>query len=273
MKKILMTLMTGFVSMTSWSACTYNFDASINQVNTMQGISAPNITLFPQISNNKVSLNLLTGMPAGSKGDFRANFASSSSFANNMIAFNNGTGTTVGDKSLPLSGIVAIEFSYKVPDELNQQGLLATFPVAASGNMENGKIFSILSMYGNNSDATGGDLKNGFKFSIGSNGMTQVDLDNLNGATVTNPAQFQKIGFYINQASNQIGLIVNGVNHGYVYTLPSKAKNIGFMLHALHQNIDSSDVNKVFSIEANTDASKITQNYPTGTTDICGTPL
>lgn len=274
MKKLTIAMLAGLMSASGWSACTYNFDASLSQVQTMLGYSVPNLTLFPQNANQKVSLTLQQGMPAGSAGDYRINIAVSSAYANNMIAKKNGNSTLLGDKSLPTNGLVAFEFSFKVPNELSQKGQLVTFPIGAGGNMDNGKLFQLMTMYGNNTDSTIPDgYNNDFFFLINAEGGTQLELKRINGSHVSNSAQLQEIGFYLNQTSNQIGLIVNGVNHGYIYTLPSKAKNIGYLIDAMYQNIDAVDVNKLFSIELVTEATKMTQTYPTGTKDICGNTI
>ncbi|WP_353168651.1 DUF4882 family protein [Acinetobacter sp.] len=273
MKKLTLALVTGLMSVSGWSACTYNFDASLSQIQTMMGYAVPNLTLFPQNSNQKVGLTLQSGIPAGSSGDYRVFVATSNTYANNAISIGNNSGSNLGDKVLPSSGIVAFEFSYKVPNELSQTGQLATFPVAVGGNMENGKRFQFATFYANNTDSTGVGVKNDFSFLITADGKNQIELNNINGSHVSDPAQLQKIGFYLNQSSNQVGLIVNGVNHGYVYSLPSKANNIGFLLNAMYQNIDATDVNKLFSIELITDSTKMTQTYPTGTKDICGNTI
>ncbi|WP_434279010.1 DUF4882 family protein [Acinetobacter sp. CE-15] len=266
MKKLTIALATGLMSMSGWSACTYNLDASLSQIQTLTGYSVPNLALFPQISDQKASLNLLAGLPAGSAGDVMTHFATSSAYANNMIEYSKTQSGIIGNKSLPLSGTVAVEFSYKVPSTISQGGL--STPISVGGNMENGKMFQLGTFYINNRD--GNNHNNNFWFSLIAEGATQVDLNNLNGSQVSNTSQLQKIGFYINQASNQVGLIVNGVNQGYVYTLPSKAKNIGVMLSALYQNIAAVDVNKEFSVELITDKNQFQFTYPTGTKDICG---
>ncbi|MBU3846297.1 MAG: DUF4882 domain-containing protein [Candidatus Acinetobacter avistercoris] len=273
MKNLMIAITTSLVSMTGWSACTYNFDATLSQIQTMSGYKAPNITLFPQNSNQKIGLTLQEGMPTGSLGDYRINIATSREFANNTIEKLTNNGTILGDKSLPSDGIIAFELSFNVPDKLSKTGQLVTFPISASGNMENGKTFMLHTLYGNNTDSTGGDYKNNFFFMFITEEGKQTELNNLQGSYVSNSTQLQKIGFYINQVSNQIGLIVNGVNHGYVYTLPSKAKNIGFMINAMYQNINTFDIDKEFSVETKTDATKISQLYPTGTKDICGNTI
>ena len=266
MKKLTIAMLTGLMSASGWSACTYNFDASLSQIQALAGYSVPNLVLFPQNSNQKIGLTLQSGMPAGSAGDVMMHYGTSSAYANNTIEYLKTKSGTIGDKTLPSTGMVAIEFSYKVPSTLSQGGL--STPIGFGGNMENGKIFQIVTFYTNGND--GNNSFNKFWFSLLGEGASQVDLKNLNGSQVTNATQLQKIGIYINQVSNQIGLIVNGVNQGYVYTLPSKAKNFGVMATALSQNIATVDANKQYSVELITDATKMTQTYPTGAKDVCG---
>ncbi|WP_353159739.1 DUF4882 family protein [Acinetobacter guillouiae] len=269
MKKLTIALATGLVSMSGWSACTYNFDASLSQIQTLAGYSVPNLALFPQNSNQKIGLSLQSVLPAGSAGDVMVYYSTSSAYANNSIEYLKTNSGTLGDKTLPSTGMVAIEFNYKVPSTLSQGGL--STPISFGGNMENGKMFQVATFYTNGND--GNNSFNKFWFSLIAEGVTQVNLNNLNGSQVSNSSLPQKIGIYVNQSSNQIGLIVNGVNQGYVYTLPSKAKNFGVMLNALSQNIASVDANKQFSVELITDSTKMTQTYPTGAKDVCGNTI
>jgi hypothetical protein len=68
---------------------------------------------------------------------------------------------------------------------------------------------------------------------------------------------------------------VNGVNKGYLsnYNLP--VINSFFMIAAALNGIspNSPNIGKEVSIELITDATKMTQSYPTGTTDICGNAI
>ncbi|MDR3030350.1 MAG: DUF4882 domain-containing protein [Acinetobacter sp.] len=269
MKKLTIAILTGLMSVSGWGACTYNFDASLSQIQTITGYSVPNLALFPQNSNQKVGLTLQSGMPVGSSGDVMMHYGTSSTYANNTIEYVKTKSGTLGDKTLPSNGMFAIEFNYKVPSTLSQGGLSTS--IGFGGNMENGKVFQVGTFYTNGND--GNNSSNKFWFSLLAEGTSQVNLNNLNGSQVINATQLQKIGIYINQASNQIGLVVNGVNQGYVYTLPSKANNFGVMLTALSQNIAIGDANKQFSVELITDASKMTQTYPTGAKDVCGNTI
>ncbi len=74
----------------------------------------------------------------------------------------------------------------------------------------------------------------------------------------------------LNISPNQVGLIFNHQNYGYIGTLPSKLDNLFFMIPVVYGNIAASDLNQEVSIELVTDKSKFKNTYPTGTKDICG---
>ena len=137
--------------------------------------------------------------------------------------------------------------------------------------MENGDSLNIFPFYMNESS------RNEFRIDALVNGVKPENSKSLVSLLSFKPQKntdgYQNIGIYINQNSQQIGLIANGVNHGYVYNYPSKLKNIYFSFIALHRDISAIDINKEFSIELITDAKKLKNNYPTGTTDICGTKI
>ncbi|MDN5417941.1 MAG: DUF4882 domain-containing protein, partial [Acinetobacter sp.] len=82
----------------------------------------------------------------------------------------------------------------------------------------------------------------------------------------------QNIGIYLNQNSNQIGLIVNKNNLGYVTTLLSKPKDFTISSEAGFGGFEANSpyLNKTMSLELVTDKSKFTNTFPTGTKDPCG---
>lgn len=268
MKKLLL-LLTCLVGSNSWSACTYNFDATQAQLDTLSQ-NAPNFNFFPIINGQKFGFNLLSGLPTGSKGYYRLHLAASKMTIENAIKEqqpqNQSPITNFGDKQLPASGIIAYEFNFKVLDNLTANSQLAFFPVTVSGDLENGKYGFIFSY--SNSQTTEGKNSNGFSAIFSTNDQSKQKMMEL--FNVTAPAQLQKIGVYINQNSNQVGVIANGQNLGYIYTLPSKAKNIAFSFISIYKDIQPADLNKEVSIELVTDKSKFTNAFPTGTTDICG---
>lgn len=82
----------------------------------------------------------------------------------------------------------------------------------------------------------------------------------------------QNLGIYFNQNSNQVGLIVNKNNLGYVATLATKPKDFAIGTLASFEGFEANSpyLNKTMSLELVTDKSKFTNAFPTGTTDACG---
>ncbi len=132
--------------------------------------------------------------------------------------------------------------------------------------MQNGKAVNIIVAYQH------GPTTNHFYFQTTSNDNALVSTGFKLAPEVTSDG-YQKIGIYINQNSNQVGLVFNGVNKGYFATFPSKLDNLYFSLTSNFYDLAATDANKDVSIEFLLDKSKITQTYPTGTKDICGVAL
>ncbi|WP_173910761.1 DUF4882 family protein [Acinetobacter sp. Marseille-Q1618] len=305
MKKIILGLSIGLASVTAWSACTYNFDATQAQLNILYG-GAPNGTLYPNVTGQKFGFNLLAGLPVGASGAYRVHAAASKAYLDKAIAAQSTQNATLnrslitnklsnqtknlslrslnqavsqqveaGDKPISQTGIIAYEFNFKVPDNLTPDGQVIHFPIGIGGDTVNGNGYAIAIFYGNQYSTEASSSTNGFAAVIGSMNLATGTQDQKEIAlfNVTNPAQIQKVGIYFNQSSNQIGIISNGQNLGYVYTLPGRAKNVAFSLASAYRDIQPTDLNKEVSIELVTDSSKITGQYPTGTTDICGVAL
>ena len=85
----------------------------------------------------------------------------------------------------------------------------------------------------------------------------------------------QKIGLYLNQNTNQIGLIINGINQGYVANINDKLNQIGFFMSGGFPPFaaNSSNLGKVLSQEYIFDRSQLSSGFPAGTKDICGNSL
>ncbi|WP_151766098.1 DUF4882 family protein [Acinetobacter colistiniresistens] len=83
------------------------------------------------------------------------------------------------------------------------------------------------------------------------------------------------MGFYINQQTQQVGVIFNGSNLGYVGTYSTKPTGGYFVASLGVQNIPSTSniVGKELSIELITDRTKLQNTYPSGTKDICGNTI
>lgn len=299
MKKIALGLTLGLTSMGAWSICPYNFDVTQDQILKISPVSSNQADVFPVISGQKVSFKLVeTTNPGKGKGYL----ATSKEFANIWIAAmaptttasltntysklltknnlklsvkNNLTSSNAqtatqssvniyGDKAIPQTGILAFEFRFKLINQLTT-GQVATFPVPVSafGQTQSGETITLGAFYANNSS---------------NNVLSSTVATNLDILNPANPIYkefitqegYQHIGFYINQNSHQIGLIINGANKGYISTLPSKLKNIGFIIPFEYGYIEPEFLNKEISAELITERSKLQFSYPSGTTDICG---
>lgn len=299
MKKTALGLTLCLFSMSAWSVCPYNFDVTQDQILKISSVSSNQADIFPVINGQKVSFKLLeTSNPSKGKGYL----ATSKEFANiwiaamalsttasltntysklltknnlklsvknNLTLSNKLTATQssiniYGDKTIPQTGILAFEFRFKLINQFST-GQIATFPVPVSafGQTQSGEIITLGVFYANNNS------NNVLSSTVATN------LDILNSANpiykefITQEG-YQHIGFYINQNSHQIGLIINGANKGYIAMLPSKLKNIGFFIPFEYGYIDSEFLNKEISAELITDRNKLRFTYPLGTMDICG---
>ena len=271
MKKITLAIVTSFLGITHAhsAVCEYKFDATTEQVIAInqqpgnpQALDSLTIGRFPQQSGSKVSFKL-----TASNTVFMA-FNSKQTNALKDILVGNAI-TAVGDQIIPSTGIVAFEFNFKVPNILKEKGRLIFLPIMISGKSQDNKQTSIIINYVNNPDETntinffGPFLQHDQSSITPENFSSPLDVQNtLDG--------YQRMGIYINQSTNQVGLIFNHQNYGYIGTLPSKLDNLFFMIPAGYGNIASSDLNQEVSIELVTDKSKFKNTYPTGTKDICG---
>lgn len=271
MKKITLAIFTSFLGITNaYSAvCEYKFDATTEQVITVnqqsgnpQALDSLIIGRFPQQSGSKVSFKL-----TASNTTFMA-FNSKQTNALKDLFLGNST-VAVGDQIIPSTGIIAFEFNFKVPNILKEKGRLIFLPIMISGKSQDNKQTSIIINYMNNPDETNTTNFFGAFFQHGSSSITPDHLTSPLHEQNTLDGH-QRMGIYINQSTNQVGLIFNHQNYGYIGTLPSKLDNLFFMIPAGYGNISASDLNQEVSIELVTDKSKFKNTYPTGIKDICG---
>ncbi len=257
MKKIILSTIMGFSGISStFAECTYSFDATLTQ---LQSLGNTSVQKFPTITENKFSYKTSQQSP---------NYiAFSQDYLSRFLAANDSSAMlyTRGDKVIPTSGIIAFEYKIKVPT-LGNTGYLNIFPALAAGIMQNGKAVNFIVAYQH------GPTANHFYFQTTSNDDALVSNGFKLAPEVTSDG-YQKIGIYINQNSNQVGLVFNGVNKGYFATFPSKLDNLYFSLTSNFYDLTATDANKDVSIEFLLDQSKITQTYPSGTKDICGAAL
>lgn len=257
MKKIILATVIGFSGISSvFAECTYSFDATLTQ---LQSLGNTSVQKFPTITGNKFSYK--TSQQSSIYTAF------SQDYLKRVLAANDSQAMlyTRGDKILPTTGIIAFEYKIKVPT-LGNTGYVNIFPALSGGIMQNGKAVNFIVAYQH------GPTTNNFYIQTTSNDSALIS-NGFNLAPEVTSDGYQKIGIYINQNSNQVGLVFNGVNKGYFATFPSKLDNLYFSLTSNYYDLAAADANKDVSIEYLLDQSKITQTYPTGTKDICGVAL
>ncbi|RYZ87680.1 MAG: DUF4882 domain-containing protein [Moraxellaceae bacterium] len=86
---------------------------------------------------------------------------------------------------------------------------------------------------------------------------------------------YQRLGLYINQSTQQVGVIFNGTNYGYIGSFANKASALAFGVSILENAIasNSSTLGTTISYELITDGSQLSFSYPTGSKDVCGNTL
>jgi hypothetical protein len=253
MKKLTIALATGLMSMSGWSACTYDFNATQAQISTVfSGFQKfPNIV--GQIASTTIAATQLNSplMYVAANG--------------NAI-----TGQSNGS-AVPQNGVFAYEYKFKLPATLLQnKEQMILYPNYADAYYGS-KKGQIIVMYANHLE--GSVNPNNVSFVIGSTldgatGLIEVPVSGTSDG-------YQKIGIYVNQDTKQVGVIYNGVNKGYISTNPDKINSLSFTSGLTYYGIDSlsPNIGKVHSIELITDKNQFQFTYPSGTKDICGNTI
>lgn len=252
MKKIGLCLSLCTLSFGTWAACSYDFDATQAQITA----AMPGLSKFPSIIGQTSSFTVVN----------------SSSLVTYVAA--NAKAITGQNKGLPVAqnGIIAYEYKFKAPVTLlpnNEQMMM--YPVYAEAYHSGGKA-DIGIVYANH--VLGSTTPD--KVAIGAGVVNNyIDLGQIELPVAATADGFQKIGIYINQNSNQLGIIFNGVNKGYIAHLPGKISSLAFTNGYAYTGFEtgSSYIGKTFSIELITDKNKLQFAYPTGTKDLCGNTL
>ncbi|MDC4634942.1 DUF4882 domain-containing protein [Acinetobacter baumannii] len=88
-----------------------------------------------------------------------------------------------------------------------------------------------------------------------------------------NTNEYQRLGVYINQDTNQVGFISNGVDEGYQFKLPGALQKIAFSMNGNINILSTNLFRQELSNELITDRNTLQFNYPQGTTDMCGNTI
>lgn len=256
------------------AACQYTLDATVAdaaQYSTRVTNSPNLIELFPTLVGQKAITQLKEGYP------FKQNVIGSDIGLQSIVAAYDPATITfpkIGDISLG-SGIFAGEVEILTP------------PTSLSGNGSFGIGYTL---YGsrtgdpvNKPDSLRVDL--GVR-KVANAGVNQFHvvvsvLNMLDHTSVTKQYPLlvnrgtNRIGFYLNNSSGQLGVIVNSANKGYIASiLPANIDKVSFVGSA-NSELDDSDSNigSNVSIQLKTDPSTFSYTYPSGAKDICGNTI
>ncbi|EXS20759.1 MULTISPECIES: DUF4882 family protein [Acinetobacter] len=187
----------------------------------------------------------------------------------------------IGDFTLPHTGIIAFEMELKLPTSALGNSSLGNSTyyssgIGFSGVTNNG--YTIRSNY--HFDIGAHDFEFGenpprLYHSVSSEMGDYEFFDNYfkNKQMTDNTNEYQRLGVYINQDTNQVGFISNDVDEGYQFKLPGALQKIAFSMNG-NINILSTDLfGQELSNELITNRNALQFNYPQGTTDMCGNAI
>lgn len=165
---------------------------------------------------------------------------------------------------VPQSNIFSIEYLFKRPINLKGDELISGFMAGTSN--EEGVVVGAVSV---------GDEKN--------SGPTSMVMTNPSSELIPQGSNIEeaaveniRVGIYYNQNTKKIGSIINGVNKGYQWTYTTPLNNFKFLIGVEIRRlvgVNNYPIGQNVSYEIISDHSKMQFNYPSGTTDICGTVI
>ncbi|MFA3130148.1 DUF4882 domain-containing protein [Acinetobacter pittii] len=180
-----------------------------------------------------------------------------------------------GDFLLPNKGIIAFEMELKVPT-LSSSTSSYSADISFNGVTDNN--YTIRSFYTfiiGAHDFEFGENPPTLYYSLVSEVGDYKLIDHYfkNKKMTDNTNEYQRLGVYINQDTNQVGFISNGVDEGYQFKLPGALQKVAFTVEGI-ADIESTNLfGYEFSNELITDRNALQFNYPQGTTDMCGNAI
>jgi len=180
-----------------------------------------------------------------------------------------------GDFLLPHKGIIAFEMQLKVP-LLSSSTSSYSADISFNGITDNN--YTIRSNYHFDigvHDFEFGENPPRLYHSVSSEKGDYEFFDDYfkNKKMTDNKNEYQRLGVYINQDTNQVGFISNGVDEGYQFKLPGALQKIAFTVEGIAYIESTNLFGKEFSNELITDRNALQFNYPQGTTDMCGNAI
>jgi len=180
-----------------------------------------------------------------------------------------------GDFLLPNKGIVAFEMELKVPTLSSSSSSYST-DISFNGITDNN--YTIRSNY--HFDIGAHDFEFGenpprlyHSLSSEVGDYELIDSYFKNKKMTDNSNEYQRLGVYINQNTNQVGFISNGIDEGYQFKLPGALQKIAFSMNGNINILSTNLFGQELSNELITDRNALQFNYPQGTTDICGNAI
>lgn len=273
-KIILGLLISSGLSINTYAACTYNFDATQAQVDAKNAAGGRQIKLMSPISITE------------QKGTATITYVGSTPVdqvltSSKLISITSSQ-TPLVDKAVVGTNIVATEFVFDASNLKNvvlgdsYETQQMAFQILGASNLKN-EISIDLGYALMNKDSTRADGSYvtliGITRTRDSSGSIVVKDIAQKLIPITLPSDGKvRVGLYFNQVSKQVGYIINGTNYGYLNLIAENAlKNIGFNGVGIQSpNPNSKFLGKTVSVQLITNKANMQFTYPTGTTDICG---
>lgn len=273
-KIILGLLISSGLSINTYAACTYNFDATQAQVDAKNAAGGRQIKLMSPISITE------------QKGTATITYVGSTPVdqvvtSSKLISITSSQ-TPLVDKAVVGTNIVATEFVFDASNLKNvvlgdsYETQQMAFQILGASNLKN-EISIDLGYALMNKDSTRADGSYvtliGITRTRDSSGSVVVKDIAQKLIPITLPSDGKvRVGLYFNQISKQVGYIINGTNYGYLNLIAENAlKNIGFNGVGIQSpNPNSKFLGKTVSVQLITNKANMQFTYPTGTTDICG---
>lgn len=273
-KIILGLLISSGISVNTYAACTYSFDATQAQVDAVNAAGGRQIKLMSPISI------------AEQKGTATITYVGSTPVdqvvtSSKLISITSSQ-TPLVDKAVVGTNIVATEFVFDASNLKNvvlgdsYETQQMAFQILGASNLKN-EISIDLGYALKNKDSTRADGSYvtliGITRTRDSSGSVVVKDIAQKLIPITLPSDGKvRVGLYFNQVSKQVGYIINGTNYGYLNLIAENAlKNIGFNGVGIQSpNPNSKFLGKTVSVHLITNKANMQFTYPTGTTDICG---
>ncbi|GAM30167.1 hypothetical protein P23_0670 [Acinetobacter calcoaceticus] len=276
-KIILGLLMCSGLSVNTYAACTYNFDATQAQVDAVNAAGGRPIKLMSPIS---ISVQKGTATI-----DYIGSTPADQIVASGKMISLPSIQTTLVDKSVIGTNIVAAEFIFDVLNIKNialgdsHEVQQLAFNVLGASNLKNEISldlgYGLINKDANYVDGSYVTLTGASTKRDTSGSIVAKELDRK-VIPITVPTDGKvRVGLYFNQVSKQIGYIINGTNYGYLNLLAENSlKSIGFKGAGIQSpNANSKFLGKTVSVQLITDKANMQFTYPTGTTDICGSTI